>query len=85
MRLDLEDPLFWPEIERGSSVFVHKLAVRRRWAKQGVSTALLAFARERALRLGRRYLRLDCVADRAPPRALSAPGARTLRNLRRTP
>lgn len=70
MRLDMEDPLFWPEIESGSSAFVHKLAVRRRWAKQGVSTALLAFARERAIGLGRRHLRLDCVADRAALRSL---------------
>jgi GNAT superfamily N-acetyltransferase len=70
VRLDMEDPFFWPEIESGSSAFVHKLAVRRRWAKQGVSTALLAFARERAAGLGRRHLRLDCVADRAALRSL---------------
>ena len=70
MRLDTEDPFFWPEIETGSSAFVHKLAVRRRWAKQGVSTALLAFARERALGLGRKHLRLDCVADRTALRSL---------------
>ena len=70
MRLDLEDPFFWPEIAPGSSAFVHKLAVSRRWAGRGVSTALLAFARDRALGLGRRHLRLDCVADRAPLRTL---------------
>jgi GNAT superfamily N-acetyltransferase len=70
VRLDMEDPFFWPEIEPGSSAFVHKLAVRRRWAKQGVSTALLAFARERAVGLGRRHLRLDCVADRTALRSL---------------
>ncbi|MDQ0085500.1 GNAT superfamily N-acetyltransferase [Variovorax boronicumulans] len=70
MRLDMEDPFFWPEIEPGSSAFVHKLAVRRAWAGRGVSTALLAFARERAFELGRRHLRLDCVADRAALRSL---------------
>lgn len=70
VRLDLEDPHFWPEIESGSSVFVHKLAVRRTWAGQGVPIALLGFAREHARRLGRPWLRLDCVADRAPLRAL---------------
>jgi len=70
MRLDMQDPLFWPEIESGSSAFVHKLAVRRRWAGHGVSTALLDFARERARSLGRRHLRLDCVADRVPLRSL---------------
>jgi GNAT superfamily N-acetyltransferase len=70
VRIDLEDPFFWPEIESGSSAFVHKLAVRRRWAGHGVSTALLGFAREHALGLGRLHLRLDCVADRAPLRSL---------------
>ena len=53
VRLDLEDPHFWPEIESGSSVFVHKLAVRRAWAGQGVPAALLGFAREHARGLGR--------------------------------
>lgn len=70
VRLDMEDPFFWPEIEPGSSAFVHKLAVRRAWAGRGVSTALLAFARERAFELGRRHLRLDCVADRSALRSL---------------
>ena len=73
MRLDLEDPYFWPEIESGSSAFVHKLAVRRRWAGHGVSTALLDFARERALGLGRRH-RPGCFRRpwRAPVRVLRA-------------
>lgn len=70
VRLDLEDPHFWPEIESGSSLYVHKLAVRRAFAGHGVPSLLLDFARERAHRLGRRFLRLDCVADRAPLRAL---------------
>jgi GNAT superfamily N-acetyltransferase len=70
MRFELDDPFFWPDVEAGTSAFVHKLAVRRSWAKQGVSTALLTFARERAKGLGRRYLRLDCVADRQELRAM---------------
>ncbi|CAN5663360.1 GNAT family N-acetyltransferase [soil metagenome] len=70
VRLDLEDPYFWPDVEAGSSLFVHKLAVRRAYAGHGVATTLLAFAREHARSLGRQQLRLDCVADRAPLRAL---------------
>ena len=70
VRIDMEDPFFWPEIEPGSSAFVHKLAVRRSWGGRGVSTALLAFARERTRSLGRLYLRLDCVADRQALRTL---------------
>ncbi|MGJ7542122.1 GNAT family N-acetyltransferase [Variovorax sp. LT1R16] len=70
VRIDLEDPYFWPEIENGSSAFVHKLAVRRHWAGHGVSTALLGFAREHVQGLGLAHLRLDCVADRAALRTL---------------
>ncbi|MDH6165825.1 GNAT superfamily N-acetyltransferase [Variovorax boronicumulans] len=70
VRIDMEDAFFWPEIEPGSSAFVHKLAVRRSWGGKGVSTALLAFARERTRSLGRPYLLLDCVADRQALRTL---------------
>jgi len=64
MKFELEDAYFWPEIPRGSSAFIHKLAIRRAWAKKGVSIELLTYARARAQRLGCVCLRLDCVADR---------------------
>ena len=64
MKIELEDRHFWPEIPLGTSAYVHKLAVLRAWTKQGVSTELLAFARNHAAELGRTYLRLDCIADR---------------------
>lgn len=70
MRFELEDRFFWPEVEAGTSAFVHKLAVRRSWAKKGVSTALLTFAQERAQGLKRQHLRLDCVAERQGLRAI---------------
>src|SRR5690349_9128658 len=43
MKFELEDPYFWPEVLPGTSAFVHKLAVRRAWAKKGVSTELLSY------------------------------------------
>lgn len=64
MKFELEDAYFWPEVVPGTSAFVHKLAVRRAWAKKGVSTELLSYAQARARHLARAYLRLDCVADR---------------------
>ena len=64
MKFELEDTYFWPEVLSGTSAFVHKLAVRRAWAKKGVATGLLTYARNRAQELGRAHLRLDCVADR---------------------
>ena len=35
MKFELEDAYFWPEVLPGTSAFVHKLAVRRTWAKKG--------------------------------------------------
>lgn len=70
MKFELEDAHFWPEVLAGASAFVHKLAVRRAWAKKGVSTELLSYARTRAQELGRAHLRLDCVADRQGLRSL---------------
>lgn len=70
MKLELEDPHFWPEVPPGTSAFVHKLAIRRAWAKKGLSGALLSYARRRAQGLGREYLRLDCVANRQGLRSL---------------
>jgi len=64
LRFQLEDRLFWPDLDGRDSAFVHRLAVRRAFAGQGVSTALLEWTVVRARTLGKRYLRLDCDADR---------------------
>jgi GNAT superfamily N-acetyltransferase len=62
--------LFWPDLDAADSAFVHRLAVRRAFAGQGISTALLEWAVDHARTLGKRYLRLDCDADRSRLRAL---------------
>jgi GNAT superfamily N-acetyltransferase len=64
IKFQLEDVLFWPDVSQAESAFVHRLAVRRRFAGGVVSTAMLRWAVERARALGRRYLRLDCEASR---------------------
>jgi GNAT superfamily N-acetyltransferase len=69
LRFQLEDRLFWPDLDCRDSAFVHRLAVRRAFARQGVSKALLEWAVNRARALGRRYLRLDCDAERSRLRA----------------
>jgi GNAT superfamily N-acetyltransferase len=69
LRFQLEDQLFWPDQDGRDSAFVHRLAVRRAFAGQGVSTALLEWTVVRARALGKRYLRLDCDADRSRLRA----------------
>ena len=70
VRFQLEDRLFWPDLEGDDSAFVHRLVVRRTFKNQGVSTALLQWAVEEARSAGRRYLRLDCDAHRPKLRSL---------------
>jgi len=50
---------FWPEIAKGRSLFINKLAVKRCAAKQGVSQALINFAKEQAVVRGMNEVRLD--------------------------
>ena len=69
LRFQLEDALFWPDLPPAGSAFVHRLAVDRRFAGQGVSTALLGWAVNRARELDREFLRLDCDAARPRLRA----------------
>ena len=65
LKFQLDDQLFWPDLATCDSAFIHRLAVRRKYAGRGVSTALLGWAVDRARSLGRQYLRLDCDAERA--------------------
>jgi len=70
MKFQLEDERFWPDVPMNESVFVHRLAVRRRFAGGGISSAMLDWAVERARSLRRGYLRLDCEASRPKLRAV---------------
>ena len=70
IRFQLEDQLFWPDVDGQDAAFVHRLAIRRTHARRGVSTDLLQWAVDRARSLGKRYLRLDCDADRSKLREL---------------
>ena len=64
IKLEWEDPLFWPDVPTGKGLYLHKLAGVRHAAGRGVTDALLNFASAHAAALGRVYLRLDCAADR---------------------
>jgi GNAT superfamily N-acetyltransferase len=70
VKFQLENLLIWPDVSQHDSAFVHRLAVRRRFAGGGVSSALLRWAVERTRSLDRRYLRLDCEASRPRLRAV---------------
>lgn len=64
VRFQLEDSVFWPDEPRPVAAYIHRLAVRRRFAGTGLSTAILVWAVERTRGLGRNFLRLDCEASR---------------------
>jgi GNAT superfamily N-acetyltransferase len=71
IRFQLEDMLFWPDLPQdGTSAFIHRLVVRRKYKGRGVSTALLQWAVDHARALGKRHLRLDCDKSRPKLRAL---------------
>jgi GNAT superfamily N-acetyltransferase len=70
IRFELEDRLFWPDMPEGEAAYVHRLAVRRRFAGGSVSSALLDWAVQRTRGAGRKLLRLDCEVARPRLRAV---------------
>jgi GNAT superfamily N-acetyltransferase len=60
MYLHGEDREFWPHTAPGEAFYVHRLAVARAYAGQGVSRLMLGWAEGEAKRCGRAHLRLDC-------------------------
>ncbi|MCW1913889.1 GNAT family N-acetyltransferase [Luteolibacter sp. GHJ8] len=68
-KMQPEDPLFWPDLPEGEALYLHRIAVRREFAGQGVMSSMIAFSRDATRQAGRRYLRLDCEAARPRLRA----------------
>ncbi|HBF36211.1 MAG TPA: hypothetical protein DDW50_02700 [Firmicutes bacterium] len=70
MILQWHDPLFWPQVAKDKSGFIHKLCVRRSYGGQGLSQKMVAYAIEACRKKRIRYLRLDTGRDRYPLHAL---------------
>jgi len=64
------DPTFWPDVEKGQSLFIHKLAVKRFAAGKKLSDALINYAKRLCVNRGISALRLDCSQDRPKLRAV---------------
>ena len=64
--LQEEDALFWPDEPAGESLFLHKLAISRAAAGTGIAQRMIESAADEARRRRKRYLRLDCDANRPP-------------------
>ncbi|MES2940758.1 MAG: GNAT family N-acetyltransferase [Pseudomonadota bacterium] len=69
-RFQLDDRAFWPDIDEGTSAFVHSLAVAPERQGQELAQVLLRHACELARQSGRGFLRLDCVSGRPKLRAI---------------
>lgn len=70
VRFQLEDPLFWPDARPQEAAYIHRLAIRRSAAGGPIASSMLQWAAQRTRSLGRRYLRLDCDANRPKLRAV---------------
>ena len=60
--LQWSDPVFWGERPPDSG-YVHKLAVRPAYAGQKIGVAMLKWAEASARTAGKRFLRLNCLAE----------------------
>jgi GNAT superfamily N-acetyltransferase len=63
-RLQLEDLAFWPEIQYGTSAFLHKLAILPQMQGRGLAHELLSHAVRITREKGLKFLRLDCAGGR---------------------
>ena len=61
MFLHRADTKFWPEDAPGEALYLHRLAVTRKFAGRGLAHAMLNWAESETRAAGRNYLRLDCV------------------------
>ena len=62
LRVLLREPVVWPDIVEDDAVYVYNLAVKRAWGNHGIGGQMLDWAAARAASLGRRFVRLDCMA-----------------------
>ncbi|ULL15660.1 GNAT family N-acetyltransferase [Paenibacillus sp. H1-7] len=64
MILQEADAVMWPEDPPGEALYLHKLCVRRSFAQTGISQAMIDWAKLEAKQASKRYVKLDCAADR---------------------
>lgn len=65
-----EDKTYWKDIEKGTSLYIHKLAVKQEARGRGISKELIDYAKEKAVTNNIKFLRLDCNAERMKLRAI---------------
>ena len=55
-----QDSYFWPELPKGASLYIHKLAVKRAFAGQGFAREMIDHVKSPSVELGIGAVRLDC-------------------------
>lgn len=60
MALTDYDPTYWPNVPKGESLYLHKVAVKRAFAGKGSSKELIDFAKKLALNNCIYTIRLNC-------------------------
>lgn len=60
MALTDYDPTYWPNIPKGESLYLHKVAVKRAFAGKGFSKKLIDFSKNLALSYCINEIRLNC-------------------------
>ena len=68
MSLTDHNPFFWPDVQEGEALFIHKLAVINAARKLGIADALIDFAKDECAARKIPTLRLDCDAMRPKQR-----------------
>ena len=70
MALTDYDPVYWPNLPKGESLFLHKVAVKRAFAGKGISKKLIDYAKALALSYSINAIRLNCNQHRHKLRAV---------------
>lgn len=60
VRYQLEDMEYWDDVPHSHSAFVHRVAVRRKFAGKDVAKQMIEWAKSKAKADGKKFLRLDC-------------------------
>lgn len=61
-RLIESDPTIW-ENASTDAFYIHSLAVSKKWKGKAIGRSMLKWAEEYAVKNGRKYIRLDCMAE----------------------
>ena len=59
--LQWDDPVYWNGAPADAG-YIHKFAVRRAYSGRKIGDSMMRWAEEEAVRAGKKYLRLDCLA-----------------------